>query len=244
MFEEYPKRRGILPPRFARIHESHYKLNRRGGSPATSLSQRMECWLHRRVAADLLRDRTPRATLEIGAGTLNQLPYEPQAGPYDIIEPFEDLYQSSPFLGRVRNIYRDIREVPTGTVYDRVTTIATFEHVCDLPEVVAHAGLLLGRGGTLRVSIPSEGTPLWKLGWMLTTGIEFRFKYGLDYGTFLRYEHVNTARDIEEVLRYFFADVRCELFGLTRAWSFYQFFECRDPVLDRCRVSAGSGDRP
>jgi hypothetical protein len=86
----------------------------------------------------------------------------------------------------------------------------------------------------MRVSVPSEGTPLWKLGWMVTTGFEFRIRYRLDYGLLMRHEHVNTAHEIESLLRFFFSDIRCRVFGLCRSLSLYQSFVCRRPILSRC----------
>jgi len=50
----------------------------------------------------------------------------------------------------------------------------------------------------------------------------------------MRHEHVNTAREIEEVLNYFFADVKSSVFGLAKSISFYQFYACKQPRLDRC----------
>lgn len=46
----------------------------------------------------------------------------------------------------------------------------------------------------------------------------------------MNYEHVNSASEIENVLRYFFADVRCSVFGLGRSLSFYQFYVCSLPT--------------
>jgi hypothetical protein len=236
MLNRFPKTRPALPDEFAAIYETQYKENRGGKTPAYGAAQRMESWLHRKVAADVCRDRSARATLEIGAGTLNQLPFEPQVGPYDIVEPFAALFEGSPFLPRVRNIYSDTREIPTRRQYDRITSIAVFEHVCDLPEVVSRAGLLLNDGGELRVSIPSEGTWLWTLGWKLTTGLEFRLRYGLDYGVLMKHEHVNTAAEIEDVLRHFFRSLSCDVFGLSRGISFYRFYACSNPDRARCEA--------
>lgn len=234
MFPQFPKTRPTLPPQLEALHLATYKVNREGSSPASSLSQKMERWLHRQVAADLRAAPKNCSTLEIGAGTLNQLDYEPAVGPYDIVEPFTDLYRGSPHLARVRSIYADIAELPAGLRYDRITSSATLEHLCDLPRVLAQAGLRLAPGGEMRVSIPSEGTPLWGLGWRLTTGLEFRLRHGLDYGLLIRHEHVNTAREIEDVLRYVFRSVRCRVFGVSRWLSLYQFYACRDPDPGRC----------
>lgn len=225
-----------MPGEIERIYATHYKSNREGGTAAASLSQRLEAWMHRQVAADIAgRPGAPRSTLEIGAGTLNQLQYEPNVGPYDIVEPFADLYRGSPDLPRIRDVYDDIADVKDDVRYDRITSIAAFEHILNLPEVVARAALLLAPGGTLRTAIPSEGTVLWTLGWKCTTGLEFRMKYGLDYGQLMRHEHVNQASEIRDVLRYFFCEVKGSSFGVARALSLYQFYACSHPDAARCR---------
>ena len=194
----------------------------------------MERWPHKQVAKDLCGNKNTITTLEIGAGNLNQLQYEPEVGPYDIVEPFKELYKSSGLLRRIRFIYHDINEVPYEKKYNRITSVATFEHICNLPEVIAKAGLILKSDGVLRVSIPSEGTFLWKLGWKLTTGIEFKIYYGLDYGFLMAHEHVNTSKEIEEIIKYFFNEVRDSVFGINKCLSFYQFYECKSPNLDKC----------
>jgi hypothetical protein len=169
--------------------------------------------------------------LEIGAGTLNQLMYE-QTTPYDIIEPFSELYLNSKFKDQFNNVYKDIDEIGDLNKYDRITAIATFEHITDLPKVVAKTCIHLNENGTLRVSIPNEGTFLWKLGYKLTTGIEFKLKYGLDYSILMNYEHVNTAGEIEQVLKYFYGKVKCSCFGINRKIAFYRFYECSQPRIE------------
>ena len=236
MFEKFPKMRPPLPREIQDIYSAHYKSNREGQTAASSLAQRMESWLHRQVASDVANlQSSAKVTLELGAGTLNQLRYEPTIGAYDIVEPFTELYKNSPLLGKVRNIYSDISKVPSSYAYDRITSIATLEHVCNLPEVIARSGLLLADNGVLRASVPSEGTLLWTLGWKLTTGLEFKLRHRLDYGLLMKHEHVNTAKEIEEVLEYFFKEIKCKVFGLTKSISLYRYYECRNPRVDRCR---------
>ena len=234
MFSQFPKQRAPLPPEYAAIYLQHYRNSREGKSQILGAAQQMERWMHRKVAADATSG-SPKATLEIGAGNLNQLPYEPQSHPYDIIEPFRELFEASPDLGRIRNVYGDIEDVPPANRYDRITSVAVLEHVEDLPALVARSGLLLADGGSFRAGIPSEGTILWRLGWQMTTALDFRARYNLDYRVLMNYEHVNTAREIEEVLRYFFEEVRRSVFGIMPALSFYQFFACSQPKLARCR---------
>ena len=133
----------------------------------------------------------------------------------------------------VQNFYRDLNEI-RGLQFDRIISIAAFEHLCDLPSVVAKSALLLAAGGELRVAVPSEGTVLWKLGWTFTTGIEFRLRHGLDYGVLMRHEHVNTADEIAGILKIFFRKTRRSVLGICAPLSFYQFFQCADPDTGRC----------
>ncbi len=235
MFEEFPKKRIELPEEFKTIYLSHYQKNRSGATFATFFSKRMERWMHKRVAADvrLLRSSRNDATLEIGAGTLNHLTYE-DCNAYDIVEPFKELYANSPDLKKVHKVFSDIEEINSGNKYDRIISIAMFEHVLDLPKIVAKTGLLLNEKGTLRVAIPNEGSFLWKLGWKLTTGIEYKLKYGLDYGILMKYEHINSANEIENVLNYFYKNVKCSYFGLSKNFSFYRFYECAEADMEKC----------
>ncbi|MBW1650765.1 MAG: class I SAM-dependent methyltransferase [Deltaproteobacteria bacterium] len=235
MFANFPKIRPALPKEIKAIYSAHYKSNWQGLTTASSLSQRMESWMHRQAANDLTAPKdSKKVTLEIGAGTLNHLQYESMVETYDIAEPFADLYKNSVNLPRIRNIYSNIFQVPVDARYDRIVSIAALEHICDLPNVIAKSGLLLAKNGAFRASIPNEGAALWKLGWKLTTGLEFKLKYGLDYGLLMKHEHVNTAKEIEEVLKYFFKKIKCKVFGLTKSISLYRYYECGSPRLERC----------
>jgi hypothetical protein len=190
----------------------------------------MESWLHKKVAQDVPKKHTKK-TLEIGAGTLNQLDYE-ESIHYDIVEPFKKLYLDSPNFEKINNFYEDVNEIDLNNKYDRITSIAVFEHITNLPEVVAKSCLLLNDKGTLRTSIPNEGTFLWTLGWKLTTGIEFKLKYKLDYSVLMKYEHVNTANEIENILNHFFEKNRCKVFGISKNFGFYRFYESSNPKIE------------
>ena len=227
----FPKSRPPLPPELQAIYTRQYKENRAGATPAASASQRLERWLHRQVAADVAGGRA-KPTLEIGAGTLNQLHFEPANPAYDIVEPFEELFRDSPLKDRVRRVFADVREAPAAPTYARITSVAALEHICDLPAVLARASRLLTEDGVLRTAIPSEGGFLWKLGWMCTTGLEFRLRHGLDYGLMMAHEHVNDAYDIETLVRALFEEVEVRSFGLGRQLSLYRFLAARRPRLD------------
>lgn len=232
MFKHFPKTRIKLPNAYKEIYAKQYKENRDGDSTAAGLAQKMEAWLHKKIAADT---KPNSKTLEIGAGTLNQLPYETNSAQYDIIEPFTSLFENSPLLKRVNTVYKDIDEINLSKTYDRITSIAVFEHITDLPKVVAKSCLLLNEEGTLRTSIPNEGTFLWTLGWKLTTGIEFKLKHKLDYGLLMKHEHVNTAKEIEEVLHYFYGENKCSCFGLGKKVALYRFYESSQPNIKRAK---------
>jgi len=239
MFDNFPKVRPELPKEIKDIYAKHYKSNRDGDTTAASLAQKMESWLHKQVASDIVilptSSDSPKITLELGAGTLNHLNYESTGSTYDVVEPFKELYMNSPHLKKIRNIYTDISDVPIESCYDRIISIATLEHICNLPEVIARSGLLLSNNGVFRSSIPNEGKWPWTLAWKLTTGLEFKLKHGLDYGILMKHEHVNTADEIEEVLRYFFKDVQYKKFGLSKTIALYRYYECRYPRVALCR---------
>jgi 2-polyprenyl-3-methyl-5-hydroxy-6-metoxy-1,4-benzoquinol methylase len=231
--DKFPKKRAALPPEFEAIYETHYKKNRQGATKATSLSMKLERWLHVEVARDVQDQSCSNLqTLEIGAGMLNQLPYEPYITNYDIVEPFAELYHESSQLSRVRTIYADISEIPAEIRYDRITSVATFEHIMNLPDVVAKAVTLLKENGSFRVAIPNEGTIFWKLGTFIT-GYEFKRSYGLDYQILMKFEHVNTANEIEAVLKYFFNTTSTKVFGINRRLAFYRFIECTNPDIEK-----------
>ena len=121
------------------------------------------------------------ARSRIGGGNLNHLRYEPSSEEYAVVEPLTDLAANSPYRSLVSHAYEKLADI-SNQQFDRIISIAAFEHYCDLPDVIARCAQLLAPDGQLRVAIPSEGTLLWTLGYRLTTGIEFRLRHGLDYG--------------------------------------------------------------
>lgn len=228
----FPKKRAPLPKEYQAIYESHYVKNRDGKTKTTSISAKMERWLHMQVAKDIKDTNEDVKTLEIGAGTLNHLKYEKCIISYDIVEPFAKLYQNSDQITRINNIYSDIFEINPDSKYSRIISIATFEHIPDLPVVLAKSALLLRNNGSLRVSIPNEGTILWKMGTWIT-GAEYKRLYGLNYQVLMKYEHVNTANEIEELLKYFFKTTRTKVFGISRKLAFYRFIHCEEPEIEK-----------
>lgn len=226
LLKTYPRKRGRLPEEYQKIYTQHYTENRTGKTKISNLSRKMEYWLHKKVAKSA---GCNKKTLEIGAGTLNQLDFE-RSDIYDIVEPYQELYEHSPNLKFVRNIYADISEIK-GETYDRIISVACFEHVENLPEMIRYSIRLLKEDGKLCVSIPNEGRFLWKFAYTVTTGREFKKRFGLEYETLMRYEHINTADEAESLLKYYFEDVKQSLLGINKTFAFYRYYECKKPRI-------------
>jgi SAM-dependent methyltransferase len=233
LMRSYPRTRPPLSPAHRAIYVQHHQDNRRGADPAQAMALRLETWMHRCVAA--ARHPDGDTILEIGAGTLNHVPYEASCHRYEAVEPLRELYAGSTQRTRVAAIYSDIREVPDGNRYDRILSVAVLEHLTELPAVVARSALLLSPGGIFQAGIPTEGGFLWGAAWRCTTGVLFRLRTGLNYGALMRYEHVNTAREIQEVVRHFFASVCARRFPLPfHNLSLYTYLEAREPRMEAC----------
>ena len=234
IFDRYPKKRPVLSPEMAELHVEILKANRQRETAISKISHLLESWMHRKVSKGALD--TNKELLEIGAGTLNHAGYEASGCPYDAIEPMDLLYREKPELVRLRSIYSDIDEIPEDQRYDRIISIATLEHLTDLPKVVARAGMMLKGEGEFRVGIPCEGGFLWGLSWRVSTGLAFRLKTGLNFSDHMRYEHVNDEWEVLSVLNYLFDSVKVQRFpGVFHHLSLYTYIEAKFPNLEQCR---------
>lgn len=221
LLSEFPKTRPPMSPAHHARHELDYKINR---SASASLAGKaalwMEQWMHKKVAAGQGGN-----TLEVGAGTLNHLCFELLEDNYDVVEPLAFLYEEQiDEIAKVNTFYESLSQVPANKQYDRIISIATFEHMEDLPAELAIMHQLLAPDGQLQVGIPSEGGALWGLAWRLTTGISYRLRTGLEYKQLVRYEHINTAEDIIALIEHQFSDVKVERSFINhKHLSFYTF---------------------
>ena len=240
LLKRFPKVRPELSGEYQKIYVKHYMENREGGTKVSRITSILESWGHRMAAKSgkfILKESTAKSnfsTLEIGAGTLNQFKFENKCGIYDIVEPFSELYENSGFIENVDDVFSDISEIDEKRKYDRITSVYAFEHILNLPEVIARAGLHLDAGGVLAVAIPNEGRFLWRMAYKCSSGIEFRRRYGLDYEVILRPDHVNTADEIDALLGIFFKQKKRRMFGIGKDLSLYRFYLCSEPDMDRC----------
>ena len=199
----------------------------------SSMAQKLESWMHSEVARHVSGTRM----LEIGSGTLNQLPYMVinDNTSYDIIEPMKFMYEKSPHCSKVRNFFEDISECYLE--YDAIFSVAVLEHIVDLPRIVARSGVLLSSSGCFVNAIPCEGGMLWSLSWRCTTGVSYRLRTGQSYKKLIRHEHVNTYDEILALIGYFFGEATVSFFPLSgKHLSFYACVTARSPNLQRCRA--------
>ncbi len=228
---DFPRQRPTLPPAYREVYVGEYKSCRTGRNFIQQLSQKAESWMHRQVAFNGVGGDV----LEIGAGPLNHLPYE-NASLYDVVEPFTELYEDSAIKSQVRYFFDDITQVPQHEKYDRVLSVAVLEHLEDLPLTLALSGLLLRDGGRFQAGIPSEGGFLWGLGWRCTTGLSYRMRTGLSYKTCMMHEHINSAREIIALVRYFFRDVSVSRFPFpVHHLSLYAYLDAGNPDRALCQ---------
>ena len=231
LLASYPRARPPLSAPQQVHYEEHYRQNRCGATGLFRVTAALESWMHRAIAGS-----PPGASiLELGAGNLNHVPYERHAASYDVVEPMRALWEDSPYRRSIRSIYQDIADIAPGSSYGRIISIAVLEHLTELPMIVAQSGLLLAPGGRFQAGIPTEGGFLWGFAWRATTGIAYRIRRGADYGVLMRHEHVNTAREIQTVVAYFFDHVALRRFPLPAFHlSFYTYLEAARPRIDRC----------
>src|SRR5581483_2465720 len=231
LLASYPRPRPPLTPAHEKVYVEEYRRNRLAKKGLSAVVGNLEAWMHRAVAGHIAVSRL----LELGAGTLNHLPYEPATDVYDVIEPFHELWQDSPWLSRTRKIFDDISEVPADEKYDKIISVAVLEHLTDLPAIVARCALHLAENGHFRNAIPTEGGLFWRLGWQCVTGVAYRLRTGLDYAVVMRHEHVNNEAEIIAVLGYFFSEIKLRRFPLPfKHLSFYTAIDAARPQTSRC----------
>ena len=223
IIKRYPKKRIHLNKNYMDIYNQHYLNNRSGSGLSNYLSKIMESWMHKKVSS--IKGKN---ILELGAGNLNHIKYERDFHIYDIVEPFRELYKDSPELNKIRYKYKSLDEVKNK--FDKIISIATLEHLEDLPKEINNCKKLLEKNGVFQVAVPCEGELAFKLGWKLTTGISFKLNYNLDYSKLIQYEHLNTLNEIKIILQNNFEILKFERSPFILPFknlSFYAYFECK-----------------
>lgn len=240
LLASYPRKRPELSEQLARIYVQHYKENRGGESFISNLVSKWEHRYHRWIAKD---SHDGMHLLEIGAGNLNHVPFEPESLNYDVIEPFHELYQDNPDTKKIRQFFDDISEIAPqikdqttiAPIYDRIISCAVLEHILDLPTLVAYSGVLLKDQGDFCAVIPNEGHFGWSFAYKMTTGIAFRLKTGHSYEEMMRHEHINLADEITAICSYFFTENSFKRDPLPiHPLGMYVLCKCAKPDREKC----------
>jgi SAM-dependent methyltransferase len=229
LLSKFPKQRIPLCVEQQAIYEKEYLLNRDGQTFITSLAQKLESWMHRQVAKYVVGSHF----LELGAGTLNQVPYmqDIPITRYDVVEPAQFFFEHSKYKKNIHHFYNDISECDHK--YDSIFSVAALEHVTSLPLLLAKATLLLAEGGRVISAIPCEGGLLWGAGWRLSTGLAYKLRTGFSYANIMRYEHVNNYNEIVSLHKHFFNDVHIVYFPLShKHLAFYACIIAQNPKID------------
>jgi hypothetical protein len=70
VLSKFPKSRPNLPEDYQTIYDGEYLRNRNAVGLVSNVVSRLEAWMHKQVARESLFP-----LLELGAGTLNHVPY-------------------------------------------------------------------------------------------------------------------------------------------------------------------------
>ena len=233
ILEKFPKIKTKLPTPYDELFEQEHLSNRKGGNFISNLAKKFESWMHKKIAKRGCNGNI----LEIGAGTLNHIHYEKNNfSSYDIVETVEKFYATSANLKYVNAKYQSISQVPLTNSYDKIISIAVLEHADNLPEIIARSALMLKTTGIMQHAIPTEGAFLWGAAWRLTTGLSFRLRTGLNYKTIFDSEHINEAKEIMQIFKYFFTSVKFIYYPLPFFHgSCYTYIEATRPNMIECK---------
>ena len=200
LLKKYPKKRPPLNKKLKKIFNFEYKKNR-----TNFLSQLSESWLHFSIKG---RKESLNKSLEIGAGTLNHVPYEEMKNnKYDVIEPKKFLYKNNNNKVLINKFYSNLNFVPNNK-YDRIISCAVLEHLEDLPKYLHLSAKKLKKNGYQSHSIPCEGYPIWDISWYLMSGISFKIRTGQNFREVQKHEHINNYDEILTLINFFYKKVK------------------------------------
>ena len=225
LISTYPRPRPPLSSEMADAFDQIYKENRQRKTFIQKISEYLESWMHKKIS------ETPgKRLLEIGAGTLNHVKYERSYETYDIIEPFTDLYKESPEIEFISHRHKHIDDLDQMTKYDKIFSVATLEHITDLPYYIGKSAHHLQKNGVFQAGIPSEGGLLWGLSWRISSGLSIKLRTGLDWSEYMRHEHINNANEILQLIRFVFGEVNILRFPMPlHHISLYVLIQARFP---------------
>lgn len=231
ILDQYPKTRPLLPSNFKDIYSKHYIYCRSNKGLIRKVFTYFTNWMHLQVSK---KSQSNKNILELGAGTLNHIKFE-TFEKYDVIEPFDDLFNASLNKDKITKRYNYTTDLSDNLSYDRIISIATLEHLTNLPKDLALLAKKLKKNGIFQHSYPSESGFLWYCCSRYISGLNFYLKYKLNFDTFLKHEHVNNAREIEKIINLIFNKVQVRRFPLNLLHlSVFSYIEAKEPNIEVC----------
>jgi SAM-dependent methyltransferase len=157
-------------------------------------------------------------TLEIGAGLGEHSRHEDLARQeYHCLEYREEFCEQLRKLLPSAQVHCgdiQLRQHWPSSTFDRIVAIHVLEHLPDLPAALAEIGRLLKDDGVFDVVIPCEGGMAHTLARKISAERVFRKNFGMDFTPIHKNEHVNTFREIHELLRARFDFLKAAYFPL------------------------------
>ena len=147
-------------------------------------------------------------TLDIGAGNGAHLKYENlDAQEYTALEYSRELIQDiNRLYPKVKTVIGDCQKPMDfqKDYFDRVLAIHVLEHLDNLPVTLGEVHRILRPGGKFSVIIPCEGGMLYSIGRKFSSEKMFKARYHQSYDWLIKYDHVNTAREVIAELKHLF----------------------------------------
>ena len=155
-------------------------------------------------------------TLDIGAGNGAHLKYENlDAQEYTALEYSRELLQDiNRLYPKAKTVIGDCQKPMDfqKDYFDRVLAIHVLEHLDNLPVTLGEVHRILRRGGKFSVIIPCEGGMLYSIGRKFSSEKMFKARYHQSYDWLIKYDHVNTAREVLAELKHLFNVDRSQYF--------------------------------
>ncbi len=155
-------------------------------------------------------------TLDIGAGNGAHLKFEEVAS-----QEYTALERSPDLIADVKRLYPSVRAVVgdcqehmdfPADYFDRVLAIHVLEHLDNLPATLVQVNRILRPGGKFSVVLPCEGGWLYSLGRKFSSERMFTRRYHVPYEWMIKYDHVNTVRDVLVELNRLFDTAHAQYF--------------------------------
>ena len=165
---------------------------------------------HKLMEGQFSRDQVFDRVIEVGAGTGKHLEFVRHRFASYLMTDISErhLRQIAINSPSVRIEVADAAFLPyENSSFDRLISVANLEHLPNPHLVLEEWRRVVRPGGTISISIPTEGGIAWNLGRYLTTRRYFR-RMGLDLDYIIAREHINACYRLVSLIRHYFPSRR------------------------------------